>query len=84
MVCEWLKNKTRFYLLCNYSYILHLLIVKFKEINSKNLHTSACVNRDYGITKQKPKMQKLQRWWNLSKLATNTVASLIFITFSVP
>ena len=31
--------------------------------------------------KQKPKMQRMQEWWNLSKLVTITLASLILVVF---
>ena len=54
-----------FYLSCNYSCILYLL-VKMKEVNLKNLHTSACLNLNYGRYIKIPK-------WNLSKLVTDTL-----------
>ena len=79
---KWLKNRARFYLSCNYSCTLYLL-VKIKEVKLKNLHTSACLNLNYGTTKQKPKMWRLQRWWNLSKVITNTLASLILVIFQL-
>ena len=43
------KNRARFYLSCNYSYTLYLL-VKIKEVKLKNLHTSAWLNLNYGKT----------------------------------
>ena len=38
-----------------YSYTLCLL-VKTNEVKLKNLHTSACLDLNYGTTKQKPEM----------------------------
>ena len=38
-----------------YSYTLCLL-VKTKEVKLKNLHTSTCLDLNYGTTKQKQKM----------------------------
>ena len=49
-------------------------------VKLKNLHTPACLNLHYGTAKQKPKMKRLQRWWNLPKLVTNTI--LIIFNFS--
>ena len=45
---KWFKNRARFYLSCNYSCTLYLL-VKFKKVNLKDLYTSACLNLNYGI-----------------------------------
>ena len=73
--------RARFYLSCNYFCIL---LYYFLGKMLKNLHTSGCLNLNYGTTKQKPKMLRLQRWWNLSKLVTNTLASLTFIILSAP
>ena len=73
MLGEMVKKcgRAKFYLSCNYSYTLQflekILLVKFK-----NLYTSACLNLNYGTPK----------WWNLSKRVTNTLASLILVTFS--
>ena len=44
---KWFKNRARFYVSCNYSCTIYLL-VKIKEVNLKNLHTSACLNLNYG------------------------------------
>ena len=41
--------------------------MKIKEVKLKNLQTSACLNLNYGTTKQKPKMQRFQKWWNFIK-----------------
>ena len=49
---KWLKNRARFYLSCNYSCLLNVL-VKIKEVKLKNLHTSACLNLNYGTTETK-------------------------------
>ena len=40
---------------CIYSSTLYVL-VKILLVKLKNLHTSACLNLNYGTTKQKPKM----------------------------
>ena len=56
---KWLKNRARFYLSCNYSCALHFL-VKILLVNLKSLSTSACLNLNYGTTKQKPKMYRFQ------------------------
>ena len=73
------QGRARFYLSCNYYctlyYLLKMLLVKLK-----NLHTSAHLNLNYGTTKKKSK--RLQEWWNLSKLVTNTLSSLILVFFS--
>ena len=53
MVKKW--GKAKFYLLCNYSYTLHLLL-KNLLVNLKNLRVSAYLNLNYGTGKQKPKM----------------------------
>ena len=83
MVDEMVKKqgRARFYLSCNYFCTLYFL-VKMSLVKLKNLHTSACLNLNYGKTKQKSK--RLQGWWNLSKLVTNTLASLILVIFSAP
>ena len=76
MVGEMIKKQGRasLYISCNYSCTINFL-VKILLVKLKNLHTSACLRLNYGTTKQKPKMQRLQRWWNLSKLVTNTLLS---------
>ena len=43
------------YCSCNYSCTLHFL-VKILLVNLKKLHTSACLNLNYGSVKRKPKM----------------------------
>ena len=48
----------------NYFCTLHVL-VKIKEVKSKNLHILACLNLSCGTTKRKTKMERLQRWWDL-------------------
>ena len=48
-------GRGRFYLSCNYSCSLYFL-VKIFLVKLKNLHPSACLNLNYGATKQKPKM----------------------------
>ena len=58
MVSEWLKNRARFCLSCNYSYTLYLS-VKIKEVKLKKIHTSACLNLNYDTTKRKPKIVKM-------------------------
>ena len=58
--------------------------MKIKEVKLKNLYTLACLNINYGTTEQKPKIQWLQKWWNLSKLVINTLASLFLAIFLVP
>ena len=60
MVGEMIKKWGRFYLSCNYSCTLHLL-VKIKEVKLKNLHTLTCLNLSYGATKHEAKMKRLQR-----------------------
>ena len=56
-----------------------MLLVKLN-----NLQTSAWLNLNYGTTKQKSKMKSLQRWWNLLKLVTKSLTSLILVIFFVP
>ena len=72
------KKSGRFYLSFKCSCTLHLL-VKIKKVKLKNLHTLTCLNLIYGTTKQKTKMIKLQRWWDLSK----PITSLIFFSFII-
>ena len=76
------QGRTRFYFSCNYFCTLYIL-VKMLLVKLKNLHTSACLNLNNDTTKQKPKMWRLQRRWNLSKLVTNTLASLILVIFQL-
>ena len=61
MVGEMVKNRASFYVSCNYSCTIYFL-VKIKEVKLKNLHTSSCLNLNYGAAEQKPKMQWLQKW----------------------
>ena len=77
MAGEMIKKWGRFYLSCNYSCSLHLL-VKIKEVKLNNLHTLACLNLRYGTTKHKTKIKRLQRCWDSSE----PVASLILVIFS--
>ena len=53
MVSEMVKKK------CKVFHVIipaHYTLVKMKEVKSKNLNTSACLNLNYGTAKQKPKM----------------------------
>ena len=61
-----------------------MVLAKILLVKVKNLHTSACLKLNYGTTKEKPVTQRLQRWWNLSKLVTNTRVGLILVIFSTP
>ena len=45
------KDRTRFYLSCNYSSILYFL-VNILLVKLKNLHPSACLNLNYDTTEQ--------------------------------
>ena len=68
MVGEMVKKqgRTRLYILCNYSctpyFLMKVLLVY-----------SSCLKLNYCTTKQ-----RLQRWWNLSKLVTDT-----FVNFGI-
>ena len=68
MVGEMVKKqgRTRLYILCNYSctpyFLMKVLLVY-----------SSCLKLNYCTTKQ-----RLQRWWNSSKLVTNT-----FVNFGI-
>ena len=66
------QGRTRLYISCNYSCTSYFL-VKILLVKLKNLHISACLKLNYCTTKQ-----RLQRWWNLSKLVTNT-----FVNFGI-
>ena len=74
MWVKWLKDRVEqgciFHIIipARYTYFL----VKLLLVKLKNLHTSAWSKVNYWITKHKPKMQKLLRWWNLAKLVTDT------------
>ena len=57
---------------CNYSCTSYFL-VKILLLKLKNLPISTCLKLNYCIAKQ-----KLQRWWNLSKLVTDT-----FVNFGI-
>ena len=63
MVKKWVR--ARFYLSYNYSSTLYFL-VKILLVKLKNLHTSACLNPNYGRAKQKPRMRRVLKWWDLS------------------
>ena len=43
---------------------------------------AACLNLIYDTAKKKQSMQRVQRWWDLSKLVTNTLTSLSLVIFS--
>ena len=64
----------RLFISCNYSCTFYFL-VKIFLVKLKNLHTSGCSKLNYCTTKHKPKMKRLQRWSNLSKLVTNTLVN---------
>ena len=64
MMGEMVKNRARFYLSCNYFCTLYLL-GKNKAVKLQDFHNVACLNLNYGTTEQK--------WYNLSKLVTNTL-----------
>ena len=49
---------------------LWYLLVKMLLARLNNLHTSASLNLNYGTTKQKTKMWRLQEWWNLKFLTS--------------
>ena len=55
---------------CTFYFLVKILLVKLK-----NLHASACLKLNYYTTNHKPKLERLQRWWNLSKLVTNTLVN---------
>ena len=76
MVGEMVKKQgsARLFISCNYSCAFYFL-VKILLVKLKNHHTSACLKLNYCATKHKPKMKRLQRWWNLSKPVTNTLVS---------
>ena len=66
------------------SYPRNLLPLRYFLVKIlKNPYTSTCLNLNYVTTKQKPKMQRLQPWWNLSKLVNNTLTSLAFVIFQL-
>ena len=73
MVGEMVKKQgwARLFISCNYSCTFYFL-VKILLVKLKNLHTSACLKLNYCTAKHKPKILRLQRWWNLSKLVTDT------------
>ena len=54
------------YISCNNSCRSYCLL-KILLVKLKNLHISACLKLNYCTAKQ-----RLQRWWNLSKLVTDT------------
>ena len=68
MVKKW--GRAMFYLSCIFSYTLYFL-EKILLVSLRNIYNSACLNLNYGAAKQKPE------WWDLSKLVTNTLRSLI-------
>ena len=83
MVKKW--GRASFYLSCNCTlcFLVKILLVKLKS-----LHTSACLNLNCGRAKQNAKIWRVQRWWNLSKLLTNTLTNfnlgLFFSSLIVP
>ena len=79
VVKKW--SGARFYL-SYYSCTLYFL-VKILLVNLKNLDTWAYSNLNYGTTKSSPKKWRSQRWWDLLKLLTNNLTSVILATFSV-
>ena len=79
MVTKWCRE--RFYLSCNNSCALYIS-VKILLVKLKNFHTSGCLNLNYDTTKQKSKMRKVQRWWDLSKHVVNTITNLILVILS--
>ena len=77
------QGRTRLYISCYYSCTSYFL-AKILLVKLKNLLISACFKLNYCTTKQ-----RLQRWWNLYKLVTNTLVnfgiffnSIILSTFS--
>ena len=76
MVGEMVKKLGwgRLLISCNYSCTFYSL-VKILLVKLKNLHTSACLQLNCCTTKYKPKMWRLQIWWNSSKLVTNTLVN---------
>ena len=74
MVGEMVKKqgKTKLYISCNYSCTSYFL-VKILLVKLKNLPISECLKLNYCIAKQ-----RLQRWWNLPKLVTDT-----FVNFGI-
>ena len=72
------QGRARLHISCNYSCTLCFL-VKILLVKLKNLHTSACLKLNYGTTKQ-----IVERWWNLLKLATNTLVGLILVISLTP
>ena len=55
----------RLFISCNYSCTF---LVKILELSHLSMLEAKLL-----LNKQKPKMYRLQRWWNLSKLVTNTL-----------
>ena len=76
MLGEMVKKQgwARLFISCNYSCTFYFL-VKILLVKLKNLHTSACLKLNCCTTKHKPKLERLQRWWNISKLVTNTLVN---------
>ena len=76
MVGEMVKKLGwgRLLISCNYSCTFYSS-VKILLVKLKNLHTSACLQLNCCTTKYKPKMWRLQIWWNSSKLVTNTLVN---------
>ena len=79
MVGEMVKKqgRARLYISCNYSCTSYFL-VKILLLKLKNLPISTCLKLNYCIAKQ-----KLQRWWNLSKLVTDTFANFGIVFNSI-
>ena len=71
-----LKNRARFFM----KFFLHTILFSENERNQvKEPSHLACLN--HNKTNQKYEGYK---WWNLSELVTNTLASLILVIFSAP
>ena len=77
MVCEMVKKqgRARLHISCKYSCTSYIL-VKVLLVKLKKLYTSACLKLNYCITKHKPRLCRFQRWWNLSKLVTDTFVNV--------
>ena len=64
---------------CTLYFLVKILLVKFKKC-----YTSTCLRLNYCTKKHKPKMWRLKRWWNLSKLKTHTSVNFgIFFNFII-
>ena len=78
---KWLKNRARFYLSCNISEPI-LFSENEKSYVQEPSNFSMLESKLWpNKTNQKCKGCK---WWDLPKLAANTLASLILVLFSAP